>query len=65
MLKWRPMDDEGSRGSPLLKKVIELAPHVVVLDVRVKQKNRHAIHVESRGTEAGVRVYGFARVFCN
>jgi len=65
MLKWRPMDGEGSRGSPLLKKVIELAPHVVVLDVRVKQKNRHAIHVESRGAEAGVRVYGFARVFCN
>ena len=65
MLKWRAMDDEGSRGSPLLKKVIELAPHVVVLDVRVKQKNRHAIHVESRGAEAGVRVYGFARVFCN
>ena len=65
MLKWRPMDGKGSRGSPLLKKVIELAPHVVVLDVRVKQKNRHVIHVESRGAKAGVRVYGFARVFCN
>jgi hypothetical protein len=65
MLKWRPMDRDGCHGVPLLKKVIELAPHVVVLDVRVKQKNRHVIHVESRGAKAGVRVYGFARVFCN
>ena len=39
MPKWRPMDGEGCHGVPLLKKVIELAPHVVVLDVRVKQKN--------------------------
>jgi hypothetical protein len=42
---------------------------VVVLDVRVKHKKKtvlkYAIHVESRGAEAGVRVYGFARVFCN
>ena len=65
MPKWRPMDGEGCNGVSLLKNGIELAPHVVVLDVRVKQKNRHAIHVESRGAEAGVRVYGFARVFCN
>ena len=59
------MDGEGCNGMPLLKKFIELAPHVVVLDVRVKQKNRPVIHVESRGAKAGVRVYGFARVFCN
>ena len=65
MPKWRPTDGEGSRGSLLLSWDIELAPQVVVLNVRVKQKNRHAIHVESRGAEAGVRVYGFARVFCN
>ena len=65
MLKWRPMDGKGCNGMLCLSWDIELAPHVVVLDVRVKQKNRHAIHVESRGAEAGVRVYGFARVFCN
>jgi hypothetical protein len=32
------MDGEGGIGSPLLKKVIELASHVVVLGVRVKRK---------------------------
>jgi hypothetical protein len=58
------MDGEGCNEMPLLKKVIELAPHVVVMDVRVKpKKKRHVIHVESRVAEAGVRVYGFARVF--
>jgi hypothetical protein len=35
MLKWRPVDGEGSRGSLCLSWDIELAPHVVVLDVRV------------------------------
>jgi hypothetical protein len=33
MPKWRPMDGEGGIGSPLLKTAIELASHVVVLDV--------------------------------
>jgi hypothetical protein len=49
-----------------LKKAIELASHVVVLDVRVKQKKkRHAIHVESSCAEVGVRVHEFSRVSCN
>ena len=59
------MDGEGCNGMLFLSWDIELAPQVVVLNVRVYAKNRHAIHVESRGAEAGVRVYGFARVFCN
>jgi hypothetical protein len=51
----------------LLKKAIELASHVVVLDVRVKQKKkkRHAIHVESSCAKVGVRVHEFSRVSCN
>ena len=60
------MDGEGCNGMQLfLSWDIELAPQVVVLNVRVKETELDCIHVESRGAEAGVRVYGFARVFCN